>query len=40
MNDAAQKKRIRRSAFTWTLVALAFFLGFIALTVYRAKSHV
>jgi len=40
MSEAAQKKRIRRSALTWTLVALGFFVGFIALTVYRARSHV
>jgi len=40
MSEAEQKKRIRRSALTWTLVALGFFVGFIALTVYRARSHV
>jgi len=39
MSEAAQKKRIRRSALTWTLVAIGFFVGFIALTVYRARSH-
>ncbi|HZF18012.1 MAG TPA: hypothetical protein VE046_18950 [Steroidobacteraceae bacterium] len=39
MSEAAQKKRIRRSALTWTLVALAFFFGFIAMAVYRARSH-
>ncbi len=39
MNDAEMKKRIRRSALTWTLVAAAFFFGFIAMAIYRARSH-
>jgi hypothetical protein len=39
MNEAEQKKRIRRSALTWTLVAAAFFFGFIAMAIYRARSH-
>jgi hypothetical protein len=40
MSEEAQKKRIRRSALTWTLVAAAFFFGFIAMAIYRARSHV
>jgi len=35
--DADLKKRIRRSALLWSLVAIGFFLGFIALTVWRAS---
>ena len=37
--DVELKKRIRRSALTWSLVAIGFFVGFIALTLYRAGAH-
>ena len=32
-----QRKRIRRSALGFALLALAFYLGFIAVTVYRSR---
>jgi hypothetical protein len=35
--DAELRKRIRRSALVWALVAAAFFFGFIALAVWRAS---
>ena len=35
--DADLRRRIRRSALLWGLIALGFFLGFIALTVWRAS---
>jgi hypothetical protein len=35
--DLELKKRIRRSALMWSLVAAAFFFGFIALAVWRAR---
>jgi hypothetical protein len=35
--DLEMKRRIRRSALTWSLVAIGFFLGFIALAVWRAS---
>ncbi len=37
--DLELKKRIRRSALTWSLVAIGFFVGFIALTFWRARAH-
>jgi hypothetical protein len=37
--DVELKKRIRRSALTWSLVAVGFFVGFIALTLWRAYDH-
>jgi len=37
--DAQLKKRIRRSALTWALVAVGFFVAFIAMTIYRAGLH-
>ena len=38
-DDAQLKRRIRRSAITWTLVAVGFFVAFIAMTIYRAGLH-
>jgi hypothetical protein len=35
--DLQLKRRIRRSTITWTIVALGFFFGFIALAVWRAR---
>jgi uncharacterized membrane protein (DUF485 family) len=32
-----QRKRIRKSAIAFALLALGFYLGFIALTVYRSR---
>jgi uncharacterized membrane protein (DUF485 family) len=42
MTDAAveqleQRKRIRKYAIGFSLLALGFYLGFIALTVYRSR---
>jgi hypothetical protein len=37
--DLELKKRIRRSALTWALVAVGFFVAFIAMTIYRAGLH-
>jgi len=33
---AVQRRRVRRSALTWALIAAAFYLGFIVLTLVRA----
>jgi hypothetical protein len=36
--DIERRKRIRRTAFILVLVALAFYLGFIALSVMRSHA--
>jgi hypothetical protein len=36
--DRAQQRRLRRSALLWALVAGAFYLGFIVLTVVRSTQ--
>jgi hypothetical protein len=36
--DRAQQRRLRRSALLWALVAAAFYLGFIVLTVVRSTK--
>ena len=33
---AEQRRRVRRSALAWALIAAAFYLGFIVLTLVRA----
>jgi hypothetical protein len=38
-DDAQLKRRIRRSAITWALVAVGFFVAFVAMTIYRAGLH-
>ena len=35
-DDAARRKRVRRTTFVVTLVVLAFYFGFIAMMLYRA----
>jgi len=39
VTDVELKKRIRRSALLWSLVAFGFFAGFIALTLWRAGVY-
>jgi bacteriorhodopsin len=36
--DRAQQRRLRRSALLWALVASAFYLGFIVLTLVRGTK--
>jgi hypothetical protein len=35
--DLSQRKRIRRTAIGFALLALGFYFGFIALSVYRSR---
>jgi len=35
--DLTQRRRIRRAAIGFALLALSFYLGFIALSVYRSR---
>jgi hypothetical protein len=35
---SAQRRRVRRSALLWALIAAAFYLGFIILAVVRASK--
>ena len=35
--DLEQRKRIRKTAFGFALLAFGFYLGFIALSVYRSR---
>jgi hypothetical protein len=36
--DRAQQRRVRRAALVWALVAAAFYLGFIVLTLVRSTK--
>jgi hypothetical protein len=38
IDEADRRKRVRRSAITFGLIALAFYVGFIALWVIRGSS--
>ena len=35
---SAQRRRVRRSAWAWALIAAAFYLGFIALALLRGMK--
>jgi predicted nucleic acid-binding Zn ribbon protein len=37
-DSAAQRRRVRRSAVVWMLVAAVFYFGFIVLTLVRAAK--
>jgi len=36
--DAEQRRRVRRSAWLWGLVAAAFYLGFIVMSIVRGMK--
>jgi len=36
-DDAARRRRVRRSALLWASIALAFYLGYIILTLVRGS---
>jgi hypothetical protein len=35
--DSAQRRRVRRAALLWALLAVGFYVGFIVLTLVRAS---
>jgi uncharacterized membrane protein (DUF485 family) len=37
-DDALRRRKIRRSAIVFALIAAAFYFGFIVMAVFRAKS--
>jgi len=36
--DSPQRRRVRRAALLWALIAIAFYAGFIVLTLVRARK--